>query len=136
MLKMISWMSFLTSMGTLAIAYYLVVIARYYLQDLIAFFTGKTLKVRPSGSKDQPDDKKPELFTAMEKAIAALRESLREVMAEGGNREDALAAAKEILRKYAYLKGTPYAIAIHHFLLRETYQSVQLNEDEVKGLWD
>ena len=136
MLKMISWMNFLTWMGTLAVAYYLVVVARYYQREVMALLTGKTLKARPSGLKEQPGDKKPELFTAIEKAIAALRESLREVMAEGGNREDALAAAKEILRKYAYLKGTPYAIAIHHFLLRETYQSVQLNEDEVKGLWD
>jgi hypothetical protein len=136
MLKMISWMSFLSWMGILAVAYYLVMFARYYQREIVGFLTGKTLKARPSGSKEQPDDKKPEFFTAMEKAIDALTESLQEVTASAGNREDALVAIKEVLRKFAYLKGTPYEIAIHHFLLRETYQSVQLNEDEVKGLWD
>jgi hypothetical protein len=136
MLKMISWISLLTWMGILAVAYYLVVVARYYQREVMAFLTGKTWKVHPSGTKDQGDEEKPELFTAMEKAIAALRESLQEVTAGAGNREDAIAAVKGILRKYAYLRGTPYAIAIHHFLLRETYESVRLNEDEVKGLWD
>jgi hypothetical protein len=135
MLKMISWMSFLTWTAILVGAYYLLVFVRYYHRELIGLFSGKTSKADSSVSEEQRGDKKPELFTAMEKAISALKEGLQEVEA-AGTKDDVLDAAKGILRNYNYLKGTPYAVAIDHFLLQETYQSVRLNEDELKGLWD
>jgi hypothetical protein len=136
MLKMISWTGFLGWMGILAVSYYLIVLARYYRREAVALLTGKKLKSQLPESQNQDQDKKPVFFSAMEKAIAALTESLREVTAGGGNKDDALYAVRGVLRNYAYLKDTPYAIAIHHFLLLETNQSVRLNEDELKGLWD
>ena len=136
MLKMISWLTFITAGLFLLLAYYAVVAIRYYRSEIAALLKGKMIHTKVAGHPQSEADKKPELFKGMEKAIVALKESLPGASADGSNREEVLAILKRILRQYGYLKGTPYAIAIDHFLLRETNQSVRLNEEEVRGLWD
>lgn len=133
MLKMISWHDFLTTIAVLTVFYYLAVLTLFYKQDILALAQGKNPGQQPGGEKKE---EKPELFKATEKAISVLTSALQEVKIGGGNKTQLMAAAKATLKKYDYLKGTPYAIAVNHFLLRETSNSIPLTEEEIRELWE
>ena len=132
MLRMISWQSYLTLIAVLTALYYLVITIIFYRHDLLALAGGHGKAPKEGDKKDE----KPELFKATEKAIGMLTGSLQEIKINGGNKADVLSTAKDVLKKYAYLKGTPYAIAVNHFLLRETSTSIPLTEEEIRELWE
>jgi hypothetical protein len=135
MLKTISWMEWLTTVGVTMGLYYIMVLVRLYRAEWSAFFKGLAGGRAAAAGKDEPQEERPELYIATEKALQALVACVEEGTREGSTRDQIIANISSILAKYAYLKDTPYAIVIHHLLLRETNQSVRLNEEEVKGLW-
>jgi hypothetical protein len=57
MLKMISWMQWLTTVGCTICLYYVVVIVRYYRSECYAFFKGlvrsKTAKIESNESEEE-----------------------------------------------------------------------------------
>jgi hypothetical protein len=128
-------MEWLMTVGISMGLYYIVVLVRFYRVEWSGFFKGLTGGRGAAAGKNESQEERPELYVATEKALQALVACVEEGAREGSTRDQIIANISSILAKYAYLKDTPYAIVIHHLLLRETNQSVRLNEEEVKGLW-
>jgi len=89
------------------------------------------------GSEDEMGDGTQEMFKAMEKVIALLKEVMNQGAVRKIGREELLDQFTEVLRKYRQLKGTHYQLAVNNFLVRTCSSnfSLVLGENELEVLW-
>jgi hypothetical protein len=145
--------------------YYIFVGAKFYLKEIKDLLTGRNkLSFRASSAVSVQDDEepntdvqqvKPDLFASETKYVPAFEEindaveqvkeltnSLREAIAEAVEKnyikEEFILSLELLLKKYAFLKGSPSMAAINNLIASECekYGYIQLSAEERVLLWN
>lgn len=164
MLNSISWTDYLVFIVLLLIAYYLFVALKFYSFELSSLLKGK----RPSvafatetaadevidGSKHFQDNQ-VELFPTYNRyapqaqetddtfqKVEELTDKLKKVIEDAASnktiKEEFILSLQLVLKKYHFLKGSPFLVAINNLIASECdkYNFIQLSADERVMLWN
>ncbi|MEJ7737012.1 MAG: hypothetical protein WKF97_06260 [Chitinophagaceae bacterium] len=166
MFTSISWSEYITSVVVLLIIYYLIVGIKFYSHELRSVLSSKRkIPVRISSLQEDPEDDRTEtslgpdiqqeLFSSHKKFMPCVEETedtfeqvqeltarLKEVIAEAISKDfikqEFMLSLQLCLRKYQYLKGSPFMVAINNLIASECekHDYLLLTAEERVMLWN
>lgn len=163
MFNHISWATYLAVISLASIAYYLFVCIKYYSPELLSFLSGKRERSVDRVSKEheiqrpnfQTEQTYPDLyqsdskyapqvqetddtFQQVEELTTKLKELISNAASKNSIKEEFILSLQIFLKKYRFLKGSPFQIGINNLIASECdkYAYMPLSSDEVKMLWN
>ena len=164
MLNSISWTDYLVFVVLLLIAYYLFVALKFYSFELNSIFKGKrpsvalatetAADVDTDSSKNfqdnqaelfptynryapQPEDT-DDTFQKVEELATKLKKVIEDAASNNSIKEEFMLSLQLVLKKYQFLKGSPFLVAINNLIASECdkHNFIQLSADERVMLWN
>jgi hypothetical protein len=129
MFTQISWSSYLTTILSLSVAYYLFLAFRYYRKDFVKIFAGKK---NTDDENVSMDFQKPMLQSFSVEVRAFLFEAIRNNL----NKEDILGSIQMLIRKYPGVKDLTFRTSIEHLIIEDSAASIHLSEQDLSELWN
>jgi hypothetical protein len=142
MCSSISWEQFILTIVVLVILYYLYIGVSYYRKDWLYRLSGKkppNASPRPVASPATKTTVSPEPNPLLP-LVHDLVDEIRAFLSAAGKIEDKesfLTKLRQLIQKYPTLKDSPFQPSINQLIAIDTKSqcSVELNEDEIDGLW-
>ena len=164
MLNSISWTDYLVFVVLLLIAYYLFVALKFYSFELNFLLKGKRPSVAlanetaedveidgsnnfhdnqaelfPTYNRYAPQAKETDdTFQKVEELTAKLKKVIEDAASNNTIKEEFILSLQLVLKKYHFLKGSPFLVAINNLIASECdkYNFIQLSADERVMLWN
>lgn len=164
MLNGISWAEYLGFIVLLLTAYYVFVGLKFYSFELSSLFKGKKTSVALATETAADDvidgsnhfqDNQVELFPTynryapqvqetddtfqkVEELTAKLKKVIEDAASNNTIKEEFILSLQLVLKKYHFLKGSPFLVAINNLIASECdkYNFIQLSADERVMLWN
>lgn len=164
MLNSISWTEYLVFVVLLLIAYYLFVGLKFYSFELSSLLKGKTPSVALAtetaadavidGSENFQDNQaelfptynryapRPQetddTFQQVEELTTELKKVIEDAASNNTIKEEFILSLQLALKKYHFLKGSPFLVAINNLIASECdkYNFIRLTADERVMLWN
>lgn len=143
----INWPVYLTACGIIAALYYVLVLFRYYRQEL--FKPGKKilpplqdqsalfLQAHDEMKKTVTDRQQIELTYTVHDLVDELRASLQQLASQASGKDDLLKSVFRLFEKYPALKGSGFQQPLTNLVAAESesHCNIRLTADELAGLW-
>ncbi len=161
----ISWANYIAIIALLLIVYYAFVGIKFYSNELRQFILGKRklaagftshktatyedesstfqvqqtqAKLFPSHINYTPDAQETDdTFQQVEELTASLKEAIAVAVDKEYIKEEFILSLQLLLKKYQFLKGSPFLVAINNLIASECekYSYIQLSAEERVMLW-
>jgi hypothetical protein len=137
MLEEISWKDYMMGIGLGAFAYYTVVLAIYYKNDLRSLLSGKfQMQAGKKGKVDRSEEGNKDPMEELEAAVA----DIRSILEKAGNKaakSDILHGTAKILQNYPGFREPAYRVAIRNFIIQHADEicRVEFSVEELEEAW-
>ena len=153
MIKSISWNEFLTSIGFLMAAYYLVIVMLYYRKECLDILSNRGKLALPNSNQKQNIVAPVSDVTGIHSlhqstadntlmpVVHELMEELNQVITIAGKKryakEELVFSIQQVLQNYTQLRQTTFQTSINSFIESETgnHCSIHLSAGEINTLW-
>ncbi len=151
----ISWTAYIIFVSILLVAWYLVIIVRFYLSDLQILLSQNgrsTRKITGNAFRSVPDEglsneqegatiankeQTDYLFEKVETLSEKIKEAVSEASEKKYNKEEFSFSLQIILKAFPELKGSPFQIPINNLVISECEKQgfIRLSAVELEMLW-
>jgi hypothetical protein len=145
MLMSVSWSQYLIAVFIALGLYYLLIGIVYYRNEFSSFkFRKSKQEIYPpplfSSYRKYPPKAEvaDDTFEKVEELASRLREAIGKAASKNLSKEDFIVSLQTLLKKYQFLKGSPFLVAINNLIVSECEKQGfnYLNADERVMLWD
>ncbi|MDQ6761232.1 MAG: hypothetical protein M3015_01235 [Bacteroidota bacterium] len=151
----ITWTAYIIFISILLVAWYLVIVVRFYLGDLQILLSQKGISTRritgnafrsiqdeelsnePEGSVISEKQQTEHLFEKVEILSEKIKGAVSEASEKKYNKEEFSFSLQIILKAYPELKGSPFQVPINNLVISECEKQgfIRLSAVELEMLW-